>query len=328
MKNHILYTIDCNYIPYMLASIYSLIENSRLEGLKIHIITENFTRENYDSINNFFQNYPQVEYAFYPLEEFDIAKYSIPNWHGTQSANARLFFADILGSQTKQMNHLLYLDSDTVVVDELSSLKNYQDDLYASKDGTLRSYAKKLNNLSCYYNTGVIYLNVQRWLEDNYQDKIIDTIRSASITLSYPDQDLFNCAFQDSITSLPAAYNMSPYAYLFDGLLEKIYYNKKRRFIDYQEIRLQKEHPKILHSYGFASIKPWASTFNPLHEQYMKYLLAVDPNFIPPELESYQKLITKLPHLYYFLLLSREYVPEVIGEKMKALSLHFHNKQK
>lgn len=91
---------------------------------------------------------------------------------------------------------------------------------------------------------------------------------------------------------------------------------------------MQKEHPKILHSYGFASIKPWASTFNPLHEQYMRYLLAVDPNFIPPELESYQKIITKLPHFYYFLLLTREYVPEVIGEKMKALSLRFHNKQK
>ena len=69
--------------------------------------------------------YPNVELYFYDIATFDIEKYGISNWRGTQIANARLFYQNILGASVSEMDNLLYLDSDTIVVSDLNDLEEY-----------------------------------------------------------------------------------------------------------------------------------------------------------------------------------------------------------
>ena len=45
----ILYSVDNRYIDIMLSSIYSLLCNGKLENLRIHIITSNFSKEDYQN---------------------------------------------------------------------------------------------------------------------------------------------------------------------------------------------------------------------------------------------------------------------------------------
>lgn len=323
----ILYSVDNRYIDIMLGSIYSLLYNSKIENIRLHIITSNFSKEDYQKLELFFKFYPNVEYYFYPLENFEIDKFSIPTWRGSQIANSRLFFQEILKNKIDDINNLLYLDSDTIIVDDLNDLKNYTNGIFAVKEAVLKKYCKNLDNLDTYYNSGVIYIDINEWLNNCYQDEIIHTIERNDIKLSYPDQDILNCALNKYITSLPTKYNLPPHAYIFNGKSGRLYFNDKKRCVSYNEIIQSLKDTKIIHSYGLSNIKPWDSTINPFHDEYMKYILTVNPNFKPQQLDTMKKLITLVPTLYYGLMLSRNYLPDNIENKIKQFALHLQHKK-
>ena len=121
----ILYTINKNFIDIFLVSLYSVLKNSKIENIRIHLVTSEFELEDYSRIKQFIDTYDNVEIYFYPLEEYDIKKYNLPNWRGTQVANARLFFQDILNSNLDNIDSLLYLDSDTITIGNLNDIKKF-----------------------------------------------------------------------------------------------------------------------------------------------------------------------------------------------------------
>lgn len=316
----ILYTTDNRYLDIMLASIYSLICNGNIENLKIHIITSNFSKTDYKKIELFFKIYPHIEYYFYPLETFNIEKYEIPDWRNSQIANSRLFFQEILKHSIDKINNLLYLDSDTIIVDDLNGLKNYTDGVFAVKDsGRLKRVYKSLGNLTNYYNSGVVFINVNEWLNNDYQTKIIHTIQENNIKFVLPDQDILNSSLSDQIKLLPFRYNVSPYTYIFNGSFGKLYFNNQKKCIGYDEVRFEKEKPKILHSYDFSNVKAWDSKINPFHDEFMKYILSVNPQFNVDELDNIKKLITTFPTLYYSLVLAKIYLPDNMEKKLNKI---------
>lgn len=320
-KFDVMFSADSKYVDIMLASISSFLLNSKLENIRIHIITSEFSLEDYKKIEKIINSFSNVELYFYPLEDFDIEKYRIPNWKGSQIANARLFFGEILKPHLLDIKNLLYLDSDTLTVSELSELENYKDGVFAARDGCLNSYYKQFSNLDTYYNSGVIFINVLEWLENNYQEEIIKFLKKNDSKISFPDQDVFNCALHQYIKELPVSYNLGPYAYLFNDFFSKLYFNPKYRNIGYDEVKLALEEPKIIHSYGLAGIKPWHYNFNPYSDEFMKYILDVNPNFKVDELDKFKQLVSKNPNLYKLMVLMRTYLPERIENNIKSLSL-------
>lgn len=323
----IMYATDDRYLDIMLGSIYSLICNGNIKNLKIHIITSNFSKNNYKKIELFFNLYPDIKYYFYPLETFDIEKYGIPEWRNSQIANARLFFQEILKDSIDKIDNLLYLDSDTIIVDDLNDLNNYTDGIFAVKDGgRLKKKYITLGNLTNYYNSGVIYINVNEWLNNDYQTKIINTIESNNIKFILPDQDILNTSLSNQITPLPFEYNVPPFTYIFNGILGKLYFNNQKKCVGYDEVIYSKEHPKILHSYGFSNIKAWDSKINPFHDEFMKYILSINPEFKSKELSNIKKLITTIPTLYYAIVLTRIYLPNNTEEQLNKMISYIKNK--
>ena len=317
---NILYSIDNRYIDILLASIYSLISNGGIKNLKIHIITSNFEKNDYKKIELFLNQF-NIEHYFYPLEEFNIRKHNIPDWKNSQIANSRLFFQEILKDSIDDISNLLYLDSDTVVVDDLSGIKEYQDGIFAVTDcGILKGERKDFGNLAQYYNSGVLYINVSDWLNNDYQTKIIHNIEQSNLKLSLPDQDLLNIALSDKIKPLPLRYNIPPAAYIFNNFFAKGYFNKKLKYIGFDEVKDEKENPIILHSYGLSNIKPWDSSINPFHEEFMKYLLQINPDFKSDELNKLQRMVIKAPKLFYATLLLRCYLPDDIEKNIKKFA--------
>lgn len=323
-KNDILFTSNKGYIDIMLASIYSMLLNGNLKNVRIHIICEGFSSSDYKKIEDIIKKFNGTEVYFYRMEDYDITKYNIPDWHGTQIANARLFFGDILKPHNMNIENLLYLDADTITVGDLNGLDKYKDSLHAVRDACLRHYYKSLDNLDTYYNSGVIYFNVDEWMSKDYQSKIIELLKTNKVKLTYPDQDIFNCAIRNGINDLPVSYNLPPHAYMFKGTSAKMYFNDKFRNVNYKEIGEAVIAPKIIHTYGLTGIKPWQSDFNPYYDEYMKYIMMVNPNFTPTELEGLKKIAAKLPNTYKALLLARTYMTETIERPVRNLTLKCH----
>lgn len=315
---HVLYATDKKYLEITLASILSLIENSKLENLVLHIVTEKLEEPAYQKIEKVMRIYPQIKYYIYPLEDYHIEKYHLPEWKGSQSANARLFFQEILAKQLDEIDNLLYLDSDTIIVDQLTDFYRFPEHLiYASHDELEKKYYKYLN-IDTYYNSGVLYINKEAWIKEDCQQKIIEFVGNHSdLNFQYPDQDTFNCVLHGKIEPLSLSYNLPPYILGFTDTQRKLYCLKKG--ISYPETCTAKSTPKILHSYGLFGIKPWMkNTVNPYNQIFRDYLSRVDPNFELCEAPSHIPLVNSKAR-FYPMLLTRTYMPDALHQPLKKM---------
>lgn len=324
----VLYSINNDFVEIMLMSISSLIINGDIDNLKIHIITSDFDDNCYNKINNFATMYPNVEFFYYPLENFNIEKYNLPDWRGSQIANARLFFQEILGKNLDDIKNLLYLDADTLVVSAITGLEDYQNcNIGAVIDSGKLKYFKDLG-LNIYYNSGVLYINVDNWLNNNYQDSIIKTIEDNKLNLILPDQDILNYSLGNEITSLPLEYNMNSYEFLFKGLSSKLFFNDKIRLVSHSKVSKAKENPRILHACGFANIKPWSNNkVNPFNEEFMKYLYGVNPMFEKEKLDGFRKVLSMNPQLLKLFLIVKNYCPENMDNFLSNIHLKLEGSQ-
>lgn len=320
-KIDILYSADRNFIDIMSASILSLITNSDVEDITLHIITSQYEETDYKKIEELVHEYSNIKVNFYPMEDFNIEKYHLPSWRGTQIANSRLFFQDILKPHLSTISNLLYLDSDTLVVSSLTDLEEYNTKtISAVKDSISYSYFSRLD-LKKYYNSGVIYINIDEWIKNKCQESLIKTIETTDKKLILPDQDILNCALQNKITELPLNYNLNPYTYLFEGILSKLYFNEKIRIVTHEEVIKAKTSPIIIHTSGLANIKPWhENTINPFNDEFMEYIIQVNPNFEKLPLSSYQQLLNDNPLLLKYLLVAKNYFPPKVSEVIRTTS--------
>lgn len=321
-KLDVLYTVNDKYIDIMLASALSLIMNGNLNGIRLHIITSNFSLDDYEKVEDVLCKYSNVELYFYDIATFDIAKYGIPDWRGTQIANARLFYQDILGPSVNGMDNLLYLDSDTIVVSDLNNLEQFNgSSISAVKDGCFKNYLTKMGGISNYFNSGVLYFNVSNWTEKGYQNRIVHFLENCKLALTYPDQDALNCALDGSINSLPLNYNLGANAYLFGPKLQSLYYGKKSNISDDEVVEAKKD-PKILHSTGILSIKPWSNNkVNPFNDEFMKYILMANPEFEKIEISKLKQILTASPMLFKAAVIAKVYMPEPIRDFSRKLTL-------
>ncbi len=327
MTSHILYATDKNYLEITLASILSLLENSELEKPILHLITEKLEDDDYQKIEKVMYAYPQIKYYIYPLEDYHIEKYCLPEWKGSQIANSRLFFQEILAKQLSEIDNLLYLDSDTIIIDQLNTLFSLPEHLiYASRDELEKKYYKHLN-IPTYYNSGVLYINKEAWVKENCQQQIIDFIRThPDLKLQYPDQDTLNCVLNEKIEELPLSYNLPPYVFGLNTPQRKLYCLKKG--IAYPEICKARENPKILHSYGLFGIKPWMkNNVNPYNHLFRKYVFQVDDHFELIDAPAHIPLINSRDK-FYQMLLARAYMPDVCHQPLKKIMTKVFMKNK
>lgn len=293
----------------------------------MHIITSGFLDEDYRKINDILcNNIVKVEY--YPLEDYNIDLYGISDWRGSQIANAKLFFQDILKKNMFLIDNLLYLDGDTIIVGDLNSLEKFNEaTIGAVKDHLSNGYFRNMG-LNKYYNSGVLYVNTREWIENNCQNRLIDTLAKNTNEMIYPDQDLINLSLSSLITEMPQEYNMGPVSYLYrEGFIgEKLFFNRRIRQVDVSDIQKAKENPKIYHAYGFANIKPWDNNnVNPYNEEFLKYILSVNQDFELADIEGFKRLLAKDKNLVRLAYLLKSYVPFGIRTGIKDVQKSLKN---
>lgn len=294
---NVLYTINQKYVDICLTSLLSIIKNSGIPYIHCHIITSGFQKEDYQKLNQFIAKHQNVEIKCYPLENFNIEQFNIPNWRGTQIPNARLFFQEIMNQEISKIKQLLYLDADTLTVSDLTKLKEFQNGLCAAKDiGITKKRCKELG-VKNYYNAGVLLIDTDYWTTKNSQDKIIKFLMKNKKTLLWPDQDILNLTFQEEINSLPIEFNLSDASLIYNIISECLFLLGKN--ITTKEVIHAKNNPAIIHCCGFDP-KPWnEGNLNPLHEMFMNLMQEVNPNFQELPLSDDLKRFSQNPQLFY-----------------------------
>lgn len=311
-KIDILYTTDHTYIRYMLISLYSLLENNPHLDITVHIIHNNFDQNDYKIIENITTQFGNVNIEFYDFAKIEglIDEYNIPTWRGTKMANARLFFTHYI----KDVDKLLYLDSDTVVMSSLSDLDYYTQTIHMVQDSMPKKHWKNLKiELEKYYNSGVLWIDVNKWKESDCDQKIL-SILDSNIPYIFPDQDLLNMALKDEIASLPPEYNLfSTDAYYNSTLLYKYYKQSGIERYTKDEMATAKKNPIILHStpfYDWTALD--ANSIHPYSHIYDEYLYKI---FGKVDKDSCSKIPN--PFLFKLFLYSKLICPQEIKNTIK-----------
>lgn len=265
----IVFCTDNNYVMPCGIAITSLLENNKGESVTIHIIGLDLEPKNKLDLENVSKHYG-CKILLYDLNHDYLLNYNLPfhekgQKYITIAAYIRLFLEDIL---PKDLDKVLYLDADTMVVDNLQSLWNI-DISNHSLAGVIEHNAfvpdeynrlKYSSNYS-YINSGVLLINLKYWRENNISTKFIQYLDQNINDIIHHDQDILNGVLYATILLLPYKYNM-----------HSTFYSKK--FVkkgDYNsnilhESRMQ---PVIIH---YTTRKPWhKDSFAIKINQYLYY---------------------------------------------------------
>ncbi|MFC1785300.1 glycosyltransferase family 8 protein [Candidatus Neomarinimicrobiota bacterium] len=231
-KLNIVFTIDENFIPYFTVACTSLLENNKNIINRIFVINDITDKEKLNKSVKFFKNKYNISIEELNLDSTILDKFKISH-HITKATYFRLLLAEIL---PKEIDTILYLDSDIIVIDDLSELieLNFRKDAnsninYSIKDVENISidgheyyiYAvdhkfgindtKRLRDLDFkgnnYFNSGIMYINLKKWRETRITKTLMRNALKYSDVVLWWDQDILNITFDLNWGEIDFTYN-------------------------------------------------------------------------------------------------------------------------
>lgn len=259
---------DDNYAQHLGVCIVSIFENNSNRSFFIHVFSSDISISNRRKIESIALRYKQ-SVVFHEMSIEDFKDFPIESATNSYYSNATLFRLKIGDLLDKNIERVLYLDSDIIVcgdIGELFDINMYGAPIAAVKDTPwMLDFAEKHLGISKdagYYNAGVLLIDLNLYRNARIWEQSLELVRSET-ALPYLDQDILNLVFKNRWLELPCKWN------ILNGCLRKMYLNDAcTRFAEYKEGITGR---RIIH-YS-AKEKPWSwRCYNPLKEEYYKYL--------------------------------------------------------
>lgn len=244
---HIAFSVNDSYVKYIVVTIKSIAENNRNADIVIHVLTDVLsgrTRKSLDIIGREYDNISiqihEVDDA--PLRGLKTGSYTIYTWY-------RVLLPDILPDD---IDRILYLDADTLVLDDLSSLFTIdmsgksiasvvEDRTFDNYHYDRLGYGRDKHYVCC----GVLLINLDYWREHCLTEKIIAWAQEHNDELVFPDQDAINYICSDTKILLPLRYGIVQWFFNNDKFYEQLWLPQLNECI---------ENPAIVH---YAYCVPW-----------------------------------------------------------------------
>ncbi|MEW9669191.1 glycosyltransferase family 8 protein [Ammoniphilus sp. 3BR4] len=236
---------DC-YSKPLAVMLNSLLENKVTKNkLNIYIINSNISEQNKLKLTNSMKKFKQ-KIKFLKVDPLIYAGF-MTRGYLTMETYYRISIPELLN---KDIDKVIYLDSDLIVKKDITSLWNINVDKYYLAAVTTPAGNTRYKDLSIpiesnYFNAGVLLINLKRWRENNVSEKIIQFINNNASKIKFCSQDPLNAILHDKWLQLDPRWNyLAPY-------------------------RRDVEDPYIIHYNGEG--KPWNHNHR-FKGEYLKYL--------------------------------------------------------
>ncbi len=281
---NILYCLNDGFVPQVGAAIASVCENNK-KAKKIHfyLLSYGISLKNKKKLRALSSRYKRdIDiYEVDDLSEYFTFDFDTHGWN--KVILVRLLMGEIL---PKHMERVIYLDGDTIVRGDLTSLWNFDlngKTLGMSAEPTIdktRIVSLDIDGYP-YYNSGVLLVDLKRWREIKASRKIFDYYKAHDGNLFAADQDAINGAMKGEIVTISPKYNFYniyyqyPYKFL-KKQMEPLDYISKEVFDD------AVKNPVVIHYLG--EERPWrAGNTHKYKKDYLKYLGLTDWKDTPME---------------------------------------------
>lgn len=286
---------DNNYVPHLGALIVSILENATSDNFIDFIILDGgISKRNRNLLAKLMNNYSSIQ--FLDLEnEF---KNQATHMHFSRATFYRLIIDKLITDREK----VLYIDCDTIVLDDINKLFNTDLNGYAigavydyimhvmcrtnvpSIDFTgslkaqeyLQNYVDLKDRWDKYFQAGIILFNLEKLRELDLSSVMTKSLLDKRYW--FLDQDILNKYFLGNVQYLEPSWNAV-------NVGDEIY--KDLPAIQQQEFQNALNNPKIIHYAGYEA-KPWNNFYANLGEYYFYYLRKTF---------WYEQVITSIPNL-------------------------------
>ena len=277
---HIGVGLDESYQEHTCVMVKSLFDHTDSSKIHIHAITDqdadlNILKELCEKNKAKFSRYHVKPSDFQNVSA--MTHLSIPTYY-------RILLPQKI---SKNVNTLLYLDSDMVILENIRQIykeriKVIAKACYEKKDITILE-----KNIVSYFNAGVMLINCSKWRDNNLSQRALHLTRKHSEDFPYADQDLLN--------------------YLLDGNKAELSSKWNVKKTDYRTEKSILNDAKIIHYTG--SLKPWHRLcLHPRRNIYRRYakILGFKPVNSNPFVGLHSSLFPEYP----------KYVLRIILEKI------------
>ena len=242
-----IYACDDNYAGLTAISAVSLLKHNPQSN--IILLGDNLKSDSVEIVRSRVLNaggtFQHIDTSGF-LEE--LKRQNIPHYTSF-SIFSRLFAADILPDVHERM---LYLDSDTLIVDSLSELNTlplHGKPLALGLDAVHAAYKKHISvpRDKPYFNTGVFLIDPDEWRRRNCSARLMEEFRHPTGAITLPEQDAIARIMNEEVEPLSPRWN-----YLSQFVLCRV-----------------PAHPAIYHFSGHTLGRPWyTSSKHPMREAF------------------------------------------------------------
>lgn len=209
---NVVIALDENYAPHTAALIASIFTNSEAKNINIHLLADNLS----DNAKNKFTGLANKFSGNIRIVEGDIENFFV-SAHLSKAAYLRLKIPELL---PKSVHKAIYLDADLLVKSDISELFDIDMEnkpIAAVLDlgimTSRRSMREKQRSIGIqendlYFNSGVMIMDLDKWRENNYTDKLLELVKSNNFR--HHDQDALNLLFYNNWKVLPLKFNVIP----------------------------------------------------------------------------------------------------------------------
>jgi lipopolysaccharide biosynthesis glycosyltransferase len=284
---NICYCSSNGYWKCLAVSVYSLfLNNKNVEKLNLYILSDGIEKSSKEKIANiasdFKRNVIWID-AENELKEFS-QKFNLEIVRGTFSTYARLILPSIL----KTLDKVLFIDSDTIILNDLSTIYNSDLDGKAMgmvpevmvyiKNNTFED-PKIVNSVKTYFNAGIVLYDFLEWRKKDLSERLLDSLKSSKRIELSNDQSILNYYLNGEIAKI----NLSANFYTpLHGIDYKVFlkYFSRCESISKTEFDLAKKSPAIVHFYGMPYDRPWfrmsISPYKKMYRSLMRSALGKD----------------------------------------------------
>ena len=246
-------SLNDKYIYPTIVAITSILENAnshtKYDFYILH--TTNFLENNKNKLKNFEKKYPnKCSINLIDMTNFKFKNANLSRHIKTIAAYYRLVLSELFPN----INKMIYLDGDTLILDDLKEMYDINMDNYYYKGFLDISIDQFLPNNDNYICSGILLINLETIRKDDIVNKMYDYMIKNNKKLYYHDQTIINGICSEKIGILPPYYgifNLENLETLFN-ITNEVYKNKKYRYSK-EELAEAYKHPKILHF----TKKPW-----------------------------------------------------------------------
>lgn len=245
----IFFACDNKFVPYMMVTMKSLIENSSPKRTYlIHVLHTDISIQNQGLVKTLETPNCMIEFNNVSKELSQIEKKISLRDYYSATTYYRLFIADMF----PQYDKVAYIDSDTIVLKDIAGLVDYdlednyigaiRDQLVAQTD-LYGDYAEKVLGVSreAYFNAGVVVINCKQFRKKGIQKQFIDFLNTYCFVVAQ-DQDYLNILCKNKVLWIDGKWNVQMYGNVSceEKDIALIHYNLAAKPWHYEDCRFGK----------------------------------------------------------------------------------------